>query len=485
MNEPSVLTAGIRRRLRGPGLAGAAALLLLAAAAGELSARVQASGGEPAGGEPGGADPGQVPQEALRPIALEEALRTARRNNADLLRQGASVEAARAEARSASAPLMPALSAETGWMRTSDPVGAFGTRLRQGTFGPENLAIDALNDPTPVEDWSTTLGLRWGVASPTAWAGRASARQAARAQAWREVRAREGTDLATRVRFRQVQGREEAVGAARAALEAAGETEALLQRRHEEGMATRADVLQARAERERAAAGLARARAELHEARVRLGLHLGWDTDSLPDPRTPLPEPEDAGAVDGFDPSRRADLRARAAAVEAAESGVDRARLGYLPDLSAFAGWSVHGDSPFASDGTDWTVGVALRWEIFSGFRRSAETGRARAELTASRLEYRQGLREARGEVATARRSLGSARQALAASRAAAEAAEEGRDLMRRRVEEGLATPSDLLQAEARASAARAEAVEALVRYHVARSRLDFALNASDPEEIR
>lgn len=248
---------------------------------------------------------------------------------------------------------------------------------------------------------------------------------------------------------------------------------------------TRADVLQARAERERAAARVARAESGLHEARVRLGLHLGWDADRLPDPRGPLPEPEAPAEASGFDPSRRADLRARAAAVEAAESGVSRARLGYLPDLNAFAGWSMHGGAPFASDGTDWTVGLALRWDLFTGFRRAGEAGKARAELTAARLELQQALREARGEVATARRSLASARTELAASRAAREAAREGRDLVRRRLKEGLATPADLLQAEARANAARAEAVAALVRYHVTAARLDFALNASDPEDLR
>lgn len=479
MDDRKRWAAGGRRRVRA--LAG---LLLAALPLGPVAAQ----DATPAGNERrAGAERAAEPAEGgvLEPLSLEEALREARRGNPALQRQAVRVEGARAEARSATAPLLPAVGAETGWVRTSDPVGVFGTRLRQGAFGQEDLALDALNDPVPVEDWSTTLRLRWGVASPRAWAGRSSARRAAEAEVWREARTRESTDLATRVLFRRAQGGEQAVSAARTAREAARETETLLRRQQEEGLTTRADVLQARAERERAAAALARAEAALHEARVRLGIHLGWELDRLPDPRDSLPGPEAPAEAGGFEPSNRADLRARAAAVEAAESGLARARLAYLPDLDAFAGWSLHGGAPFASDGTDWTVGLALRWEVFGGLRRAADAGRARARLTASRLEFEQALREARGEVAVGRRSLASARTALTASRAALEAAREGRDLVRRRLEEGLATPSELLQADARVSAARAEAVEALVGYHVAAARLDFALSTSGPEEIR
>ncbi len=61
------------------------------------------------------------------------------------------------------------------------------------------------------------------------------------------------------------------------------------------------------------------------------------------------------------------------------------------------------------------------------------------------------------------------------ATRAAAQAAESGRELMRRRFREGLATAADLLQAEARATAMREGAISALADYHMAVARLEFA----------
>ena len=429
--------------------------------------------------EPGRSGP------ALQEVTLEEAVAGARDRNARLRISGEGTERARARQRAAGSALLPRLDLEAGWTRTVDPVGAFGTRLRQGTFGQADLALDALNDPAPVSDWAGRATLRWEVGAPQRWAGRAAASGAARAAAWSEERTREATDLGTRVRFYQALRTEEGLAAARAALEAAEATLDRFRRRQEEGMLTRADVLQARAERAAARAEMAEAERARHQARVDLAVHLGWSPDdSLPDADGEMapPEPVDSAA---FAPARRADLRAREAAVAAAEARVDQARLDWVPSLGAFASWSAHGVDGFDDDGTDWTVGLALRWSAFTGFRRSADVAAARADLTTARIEYEQALREARAEVRTARRAVEAARRGFEAAREARRAAREGRDLMRRRFEEGLATPADLLQAEARASRTRSRAVDALARYHMAVARLDFARARNDREDLR
>lgn len=413
-------------------------------------------------------------------LSLREAVERAREQNVELRLAGARSEGSRARARAAAAPLLPRLDLESGWGRTTDPVGAFGTKLRQGVFGSDDLAIDALNAPDPIGDWSTSAVVRWSVASPDRWAARSAADRRAASTEWSEARSREATDLRTRTLYYGALRAEARVRTAEAALEAARSTGERFRRRREEGMLTEADLLQARAEREAAEADVAAAREGRHGARIELGLHLGWDPDdSLPSPSDSLAPPEEPAPAE-FDPTRRADVLARAAAVEAAEAGSRQAELSWLPSLEAFGSWSRHGDDPFSGGGTGWTVGVGLRWSLFTGFRRPAEAREADAELMAARLEHRQALREARGEVQRTRRSVKAARRAVEASRAAREAAREGRELMRRRFEEGLATPSDLLQAEARATAMEVRAVDALARYHVARARLRFARSQSD-----
>lgn len=427
------------------------------------------------------ADSGEV---VHRSLSLDEALAAAREGNADLRIAGARARAADAGARSAASFALPHLDLETGYTRSVDPVFAFGTKLRQERFTESDFSLDALNDPSALDDWSSTVTLQWGIASPGAWAEKDAAGDRASAAGWQERRTREATEFRTRALYFGAVAADAAVDAAVASEEAVRATVERFRRRRDEGLLTDAEVLQAEAELAAARADRTQAERDRHHARLDLGLHLGWSPDTLPVPTDTLtvprlPEPVAAA------PESRADLRARAAALDAAEAHDMAASLGWLPDVAAFAATSIHGRDPLGDDGTDWTVGVALRWSVFTGFQRPARNQAASAALESARIEYEQALRDARGEVRRALRTVEAARRAVEASRAARAAALSGRDLMRRRFEEGLATPSDLLQAEARAARMRSRAVEALAGYNIALARLDFVRARSDGEVHR
>lgn len=419
-----------------------------------------------------------------RPVTLEEALATARERNTDLGRAAARERGARARSRAASSFLLPHLELESGFTRSVDPVFAFGTKLRQERFREEDFSLGALNDPAPLDAWTNTARVEWGIASPRAWAARDAAGSRAEAARWQTERSREATDFRTKVLYFLAVGADAELQAAAASEDAARSTVDRFRRRADEGLLTEADLLQAEAELAAARVGRSAAALARHDARLQLGLHLGWSPDTLPVPTDSL-KTSSPPAVERAATVGRADLRAREAAVEAAEARRQGADLAYLPDLAAFAGYSIHGRDPFAEDGTDWSVGVALRWTLFAGLRRPAEAEASSAALEGARLEYQQAVREARGELQQARRAVETAREALEASRSAREAALAGRDLMRRRFEEGLATPSDLLQAEARAARMRSGAVEALAEYNIALARLAFVRAGSEREASR
>jgi outer membrane protein TolC len=411
-----------------------------------------------------------------RRIGLREAIAQSVRRNADLRIARAQRDVARAEARAAAAPLYPRVDFQLGYRATTDPVQAFGIQLRQGTFGREDLAVDRLIDPDVTDDFAARFRVSWGIGSAPAWAARDAAEDRATSEGWRTQRMREATALRTRVLYYDAARLEARIAAATAAVEAAEATVARFRRRREEGMLTRADLLQGQAELAAARAERIQATAQRRAARLRLAVHLGWDDGALPVPRDALAAPAPREA-ERFDPAARADLRARSAAVGAAEAAHDGARLAYLPTLRAFADYELHDpDYPFGTAGTNWTVGLMLQWTAFDGFAREAAVERADAEARAAQLAYEQAVREARASVREARRTVEAARGALEASAQARDAAREGRDLMRRRFEEGLATASDLLQAEARATAMRARHIDALAAYHMARARLRFAL---------
>lgn len=411
-----------------------------------------------------------------RTLTLERAVSEAVGQNPELRHSRLRQRAAEAGVQRATGGLLPRLQVTSGWRRTTDPVGAFGTKLRQGRFGGEDLAVEALDDPSPVTDWTSAAEVRWSAVDPARWAERSAASSRAAAARWRADRSREATAFRARALYWEAARAGAELDAARAAEEAARSNVELFRRRHEEGMLTDAHVLRAEAELDAARASRVDARRRLRDARERLGLFLGWSPDSVPVPADSLGEPAAPEAGTGFVPERRSDLRALEAGVRAARSLEDAAWRRYLPAVDAFGRWALHdADHPLGADGDDWSVGVQIRWTVFAGLGR--EAARRQADLAAqeARLEYSTAVREASAQARRARRAADAARQRVEATRSARRAAERGRDLTRRRFEEGLAIAADVLQAESRVATMRSRAIEALAAYRIAVARLRFA----------
>lgn len=411
------------------------------------------------------------------PLTLRDAIAEATVENPAHRITGSRAEIARADARAAGSRLLPSIDAGVGATRSNDPVFAFGTRLRQERFTEADFALDALNRPDPLTDWTMDVGLRWNVLDPTTWAERSAARSRVDAANWQRSWSRERTIFRTKALYYRAVGTDSALRAAEVDESAARAAAELFRRREERGLLTRADVLQAEAELRAAEARRVAVERNRDRAREELALHLGWDIDRVPVPTDTLtapPVPRWESDVPARQISQRADVRSLGAAREASGANARRAGLSFLPRLEGFAGWSSHADEAFGTDGTDWTAGLALRWTVFAGFGRTADRQRATATREIARIRHEEALRSASAEVEQARRDVVASRSGLEATRAAAAAAEEARLLMRRRFEEGLATAAAFLQSEARAADARSRAVGALVDYNVALARLEL-----------
>lgn len=430
--------------------------------------------------QPATGDKASVRQE----LSLEQAISEALAGNAALGIAESRSEAARAGARMESAALYPAIDLSAGYVRTTDPARVFAIKLQQGSFTEADFDVARLNDPDPIGDWNAGAGFSWSVLDPTRWAGSNAAGLRAQAAAWGARWAREATVFQTKLLYLRAVQAEERLAAEMAAEDAARATVERFAKRLSRGLITRAELLQAESELE--AAQARRIAVEDGHARIieELAQHLGWGAGILPVPTDSLAPPS-SPVREEFDPEARADLRRLETLEEAAGAEVTRATMTFVPALDAFANFTNHAADIFESDGTDWTVGFALRWNLFSGLRRTAARRRAELDRQARALEYEEALRAAWNEAVQARRGVTVAESAWRAMRAAWLAASEGRDLMRRRFEEGLATPSDLLQAEARAAQMRSRSIDALADHHIAIARLEFVESRFDPEESR
>lgn len=389
--------------------------------------------------------------------------------------------------------ILPTLRFETGLVRTDDPIGAFGTALRQRSVTAASFDPARLNRPDALNDFQGAAVAEQPIFHADAWIGRrAAARAAEAAEAagdWQRttlrvdvIRAWYGVTLAhERVAT--------LTAAARAAHAHVDQAESLVR----QGLATRSDALLAAVEAGEVDAQLADADAEARTARSQLALLLGARQlsetlpESLPSAQriravvaTDTVEVSPAGAPSAHSPvaPERADLRAASSSLAAARLDVQRARSLLLPRVSALARYDWHSASRLYAGIPSWTVGVMATWTPFAGAGEIAERQVTNGQAATARAMADAARARAALEAEQAGNTLRAALTRLdIAERAVAQGAEAHR-MVARKYEAGLATIVELLDASAvetrsqlRFSAARHAVITAAADFRKALGR--------------
>lgn len=394
-----------------------------------------------------------APLGAQRPITLAGALR-----RADSLAYANRI--ARASARgshaAALAPLrgmLPTVQADAGYLQTTDPIGAFGTILRQRSATPASFDPHGLDFPAAVRDYSGDVTVSAPLVNADAWIGRRAATTAARSADasadWTRdrtradvVRAYFGAALASA----QVAALDSAAAAAHAHVRAAQSME-------RNGLVTRSDVLLASVRANEMDAQLAAAAGNATLARRQLATLLAMPGDTA-DVAARFPAGDALRAEVAPDTMAanavgRADLRAAALGAEAAALDARRARAAYLPRLNAFGRYDWHALSRPYDGLPSWTAGVMLSWTPFSGGGVLSDVRRADAQRAAAGTAAQAADAQARLEEAQTRTDLAVALRRLDLAELSAAQAVEAHRIVTRKYEGGLATIVELLDAAA------------------------------------
>ncbi len=433
----------------------------------------------PAGNSPRSEPQPGAPEAPL--LTLEEAVRQAIADNPGLAAQGAAARAAEAGRQESRGARWPRLEVTTDAARTTNPVMVFGGLLSQERFSEQNFDVGFLNEPDPLTDYRARIAV-----SQPLWAGgRISAgihgadRQAEAADLGRE-RARHELVYRVTDRYTGAVVAGQAVGVRRAALDTAEKSVALTRDLFDTGLVVESDLLQARVRETEARAALADAEKDAAVARAALNLELGRDLDTpmtLPSALdVPETTPGELPALVAEARDRRPDLAAARAQVAAARAGFEGARAGRLPEVGWSGAYEAHAESPFDHPGTNWSLGIGLRWTGFDGFATQARVARARAELERAERMTEQAERGVALEVESAERGLAAARLRWQQAREAVTLAERSVAIVRDRYQEGLTTVVELLGTEALVSGSRTRELAARRDLALAYTELDLAV---------
>jgi outer membrane protein TolC len=177
------------------------------------------------------------------------------------------------------------------------------------------------------------------------------------------------------------------------------------------------------------------------------------------------------------------------AVVSIREAGVTMAQADRKPSinlLSSFGqvGYPTDGAFPGASDfRTNWTLGAAVSWPVFTGFRLRANELAARADLAEAQAQLEQTREAAQLEAASVTQDVASAIAVWEASASVIQQAQRAYEIAELRYREGISTQLELQDSRLALQQAQANRAQAARDVQVARARL--ALLPSLPFGVR
>jgi outer membrane protein TolC len=431
----------------------------------------------------------QTAQPDTLSFSLQEAIARALEGNPTLQAQEAKAEARAQLPLQASTAFLPAVSLGLQGMKTTDPVGVFGLRLRQENFAAEDLSLDALNRPDAYSGYNATATIQMPILAPggifgfqaarkAAEAEKAGARRAAGATRFFVVQAYTGALLAAR----QVEALDTALTAVRGHVDRA---EAM----HEQGLVTGLDARMARLKASEIEVKLLSATAQANNALSALKALLDLSDSTgvtLTDDLSNLALTSAcAGGVGSGELNcswdKRGDLQAYRAGAEAASKGVKKAWASQLPVLAAFGTVGHYGkNAPFGSGSSDWTIGIGLSWTPFNGLAGVGAVRAAKAEEVAVRAERDAAYRQAEVESLQARRMLEAAEQGVGVAARAAAEGQVALEQARARYNTGTAPITELLDVQAASTNATLSELAARRDLVLAHAALDLAYGVFD-----
>ena len=414
------------------------------------------------------------------PLTLPQAVSMALEKNP--LRKAALAETRiyTAAVREARSPLMPKITFTESALRGNDPVFVFGSRLRQQNFTAADFALNQLNTPTPISNFSSRFSGQWSLFDGLqSWYGVSRAKyiqQATEQQldrtdqelAYQAVEAYYGVLLAQK----QAQVAEDALKTSQA-------IEASSRARVESGMSVDADLLSAQVVTAKRKQELIQTQNSLALARTQLALALGMSTDSVYEPQEALtdrnfPSPPVAD-LESQAMEKRPDLKRVEAERSAQAKSVSMAKGAFAPRLNVFGSWETDSPTPGWNGGNNWIAGAELQLDLFDGDSKRAHLAREKAmqdKATAMRDAFRDSIRL---EVRKAYYDFDAARQQVEVARGAIAQADESLRINQNRYEGGLTTVSDLLRVEEAAHRAKTDYWQAVYRAQTSYAGVELA----------
>ena len=417
---------------------------------------------------------------AQQPLTLRDAVQMALEKNP--LRKVAMAETriARANVREARSALFPRIVFSETAIRGNDPVYVFGTKLRQQRFTAADFSLNQLNTPTPIGNFASKFSGQWRLFD-SFQNYRSIDRARLMNDAASEQLERADQELISRVvhSYYGVLLARRRLTVAEDAVKTAIAIQDQSRNRVEIGLTVDADLLSSQVLTASRQQELIRARNDLSYATAQLAIVVGVAAEALTSPSDVLADrmfsTTGLAALEQHALLQRPDLRRLRSEQGAQQQSVTIAKSSFGPRIDTFGSWQTDSHSLGWNDGNNWTAGIEVQFDLFSGGAKAARLQREKAvseRIAAMRSAFEDSVRL---EVRRAYYDYDAAQQQVAVAKAATQQATESLRILRDRYDAGLTTVTELLRAEEASNRAQTDYWDAVYRVQTGFANLELA----------
>jgi outer membrane protein len=422
---------------------------------------------------------------AQEPLTLHQAIQQALGASPEAEMARAETLEAKANASLARTQLIPQLNFTEDISRGNDPVYVFGSKLRQQAFTQADFAVNALNRPQPIGDFSTRLSGSW-----IAFDSFKTQKNIHSADLMKKSAASSAQAVDQKIVLDVVNAYQSVLYAERQISIAQHEqetSEALLSSVGDHvkaGLAVESDRMSAEVNVVARKQELIAAQGELEMAWAQLRAAMGTANlaETKLQPITPHDFPQSSLDEELQTALKtRSDLAALNQAQSAQAEAVSASKVSFGPRVSAYGNWEQDRPTFTSSGGNNWVAGMQINIDIAPFSKRSqlqhevAVKNRVDAQVAGYRQQVRLQVTQAHIQRQTAQLSLQTAQAALDQSA-------ESLRILRNRYSAGLATITDLLHAEDAERQSQNNYWHAVYGNAVAYAQLLFATGTLTPD---
>jgi len=382
---------------------------------------------------------------------------------------------ARADYRQSNSLYLPSVSASYSAITTNNPLMAFGSRLNQEILTEADFNPALLNDPDNIENFALEFKVMQPLLNLDGIYGRRAARIQKEAFELKAGRTAEYLEFEASRLYMQLQLAYQTVEVLDRAHKTAGEAIELVTDYFDQGLAQKADVLDARVRANELRNQLAFARSNVRNTSDQLIVLMGEElTSAVLQPEQEAPTEFTQADVPDLLPRVRKDLLAMDKAVDGYKQMHRSTKMKFVPRINAFGSYQVYDGDFMEFDASGYVLGAQLSWDLFKGYEQLAQSSKAKLEMEKARIEQQEYLALQETELSKTRRMLDVASEKVELSRLAYEQAEESHKIRRDRYRLGLEKTVDLLTAETQLYQKELQLMQAVFEYNFTMEYLHF-----------